>query len=85
MSAIRPDTVQKSKVSKFKTDYESCVGVSNILQLKCQTCKVWHMFTREFGFTHYTRKFSNSSKGHCCGNEVSCYNTKYSKILKLDI
>ena len=46
-------TVQKSKVSKIMTDYESCVGVPIILQVKCQTSRVWHMFIREFGFVHY--------------------------------
>ena len=45
--------VQKSKVSKFMSDYESCVGVPMILTLKCQTSRVWQMFIREFGFTHY--------------------------------
>ena len=46
-------TVQKSKVSKTLTDYESCVGVPMILPLKCQTSGVWHMFIRELLFTHY--------------------------------
>ena len=35
------------------TDYESFAGVPMILPLKCQTSRVWHMFIREFGFTHY--------------------------------
>ena len=43
------------------TDYESCVGVPNILPLKCQTSRVWHMFIREFGFTHYTKNIQIKS------------------------
>ena len=51
-------TVEKSKVSMFMTDYESCAGVPNILPLKCQTSRVWYMFIREFVFTHYTKPLS---------------------------
>ena len=36
------------------TDYESSIGVPMILPLKCHTSGVWHMFIREFGFTHYS-------------------------------
>ena len=51
---VYQNTVEKSKVSMFMTDYVSCVSVPNILPLKCQTSRVWHMFTQEFVFTHYT-------------------------------
>ena len=45
------ETMQKPKVSMFMTGYESCVGVPMTFT-KMPDLQVWHMFIREFEFTH---------------------------------